>query len=435
MGKYRTPMIQPKTTRVVTGNTVKEPRQLSPEKAEAILAGGIQEFLAHGYAATSMDRIATTAGVSKATVYSHFQDKEGLFIALIEQLVQGKFRELFKPSSENLQPEPRIFLSELANRFLDLGTNEPQFLDFMRVLIGESGRFPQLARAFVRNIEQTSVEMLHQYLATCVRLKLADPEATARIFIGAIVHFLMIQEMLHGQDIVPMARDRLINNLVDSILGSAADSALVDPIKEPRQLSPEKSEAILAGGMQEFLVNGYAATSMDRVATAAGVSKATIYSHFQDKEGLFTALIQQLVQGKFRLLFNSRSDEIQPEPRVFLGDLANRLLDLGTNEPQFLNFMRVIIGESGRFPQLARAFVRNTERTSFRMIHQYLNSCEQLKLVDPEVTARIFIGAIVHFLIVQEMLHGRDIVPMARDRLINNLLDVILGRVDDRPSS
>ncbi len=204
-------MIQPKIS-------LKEPRQLSPEKAEAILAGGMQEFLAHGYAGTSMDRIATAAGVSKATVYSHFQDKEGLFTALIEQLVQGKFRSLFEPSPENLQLEPRIFLRELANRFLDMSANEPGFLNFMRLIIGESGRFPQLARAFVRNIERNSFGMLQQYLAACPQLKLADPEATARIFIGAVVHFLIVQEMLHGKDIVPMERDRLINNLVDSIL-------------------------------------------------------------------------------------------------------------------------------------------------------------------------------------------------------------------------
>ena len=204
-------MIQPKIS-------LKEPRQLSPEKAEAILAGGMQEFLAHGYAGTSMDRIAAAAGVSKATVYSHFQDKEGLFTALIEQLVQGKFRSLFEPSPENLQLEPRIFLRELANRFLDISVNEPEFLNFMRLIVGESGRFPQLARAFVRNIERNSFGMLQQYLAACPQLKLADPEATARIFIGAVVHFLIVQEMLHGKDIVPMERDRLINNLVDSIL-------------------------------------------------------------------------------------------------------------------------------------------------------------------------------------------------------------------------
>ncbi|WP_310487608.1 helix-turn-helix domain-containing protein, partial [Chamaesiphon sp. VAR_69_metabat_338] len=105
--------------------SLKEPRQLSLEKAEAILAGGMQEFLKHGYAGTSMDRIAMAAGVSKATVYSHFQDKEGLFTALIEQLVTGKFRSLFELSSSGLVPTPRIFLSELANRVLDTSVNEP----------------------------------------------------------------------------------------------------------------------------------------------------------------------------------------------------------------------------------------------------------------------------------------------------------------------
>jgi TetR/AcrR family transcriptional regulator, regulator of autoinduction and epiphytic fitness len=198
-------------------------------------------------------------------------------------------------------------------------------------------------------------------------------------------------------------------------------------LKEPRQLSPEKAEAILAGGMQEFLAHGYAGTSMDRIAMAAGVSKATVYSHFQDKEGLFTALIEQLVQGEFRSLFDSNADHLQSAPRIFLSELANRLLDMGANEPQFLNFMRLIIGESGRFPQLARVFVQNVERTSFQMIQQYLAACPQLKLADPEATARIFIGAIVHFLIVQEMLHGKDIVPMERDRLISNLVNSILA--------
>jgi TetR/AcrR family transcriptional regulator, regulator of autoinduction and epiphytic fitness len=203
-------------------------------------------------------------------------------------------------------------------------------------------------------------------------------------------------------------------------------------LKEPRQLSPEKAAAILAGGMQEFLAHGYTGTSMDRIATAAGVSKATVYSHFQDKEGLFTALIEQLVRGKFRSLFEHKSAGLSPAPRIFLGELANRFLDVGENEPQFLNFMRLIIGESGRFPQLAQAFVHNVEQTSFGMLQQYLAACPQLKLADPEATARIFIGAIVHFTIVQEMLHGKEIVPMDRDRLINNLLDAIVGRVDEQ---
>lgn len=195
-----------------------------------------------------------------------------------------------------------------------------------------------------------------------------------------------------------------------------------------RSLSAEKAEAILKGGMQEFLAHGYAATSMDRVASAAKVSKATVYSHFQDKESLFTAMIERLVEGKFNSIFNaSEAQLLQTPPQIALREFANRALDVGMNEPQFLNFMRVILGESGRFPQLARTFVRNVEQTAFRKLCHYFTHCPHLKLSDPEATARVFVGAIVHFLIVQEVMHGRDIMPMERDRIINTLIQLITG--------
>lgn len=198
------------------------------------------------------------------------------------------------------------------------------------------------------------------------------------------------------------------------------------PDRTDRQLSPEKTEAILAGGMQEFLAHGYAATSMDRVAIAAKVSKATVYSHFQGKESLFIALIQRLVEQKFQSIFGAADAEIlQMPPQTVLRDFANRMLDIAQNEPQFLNFMRLILGESGRFPQLARAFVSNIEQTAFRRLVHYFTSCPHLTLSDPEATARIFIGTIVHFMIVQEMLHGGDILPMERDRLVSQLIHLI----------
>ena len=50
----------------------------SAEKVEAILQGAMQEFLRHGFAATTMDKVTAAAGVSKTTVYSYFQDKEKL---------------------------------------------------------------------------------------------------------------------------------------------------------------------------------------------------------------------------------------------------------------------------------------------------------------------------------------------------------------------
>lgn len=56
------------------------PRQrLTDRKRVAIIDAAIEEFLAAGYDATSMDRIAARANVSKRTVYNHFPSKEALF--------------------------------------------------------------------------------------------------------------------------------------------------------------------------------------------------------------------------------------------------------------------------------------------------------------------------------------------------------------------
>jgi TetR/AcrR family transcriptional regulator, regulator of autoinduction and epiphytic fitness len=191
-------------------------RHLSPEKAESILSGAMAEFLACGYAATSMDRVAITAGVSKATVYSHFQDKERLFAALIQQLVQQKFRSIFSPFEDHFyQGNPRTVLTQIANNVLDAGLEDSQYLNFMRLIIGESGRFPELARTFVYNIEAVACQFFKHYLTNEAQdLHLPDPEATGRIFIGALVHYLIVQEMLHGKDIMPMERDRLIDSLI-----------------------------------------------------------------------------------------------------------------------------------------------------------------------------------------------------------------------------
>jgi AcrR family transcriptional regulator len=189
------------------------------DKSEQILQGAMQEFLTHGYAGTSMDKVAKTGGVSKATVYSYFKDKEGLFAALIQRLA-GEKLVTFPP----LETAPAIALRFIATTLLDQASQEPQFLIFVRLVIAESGRFPQLAQTFVRNLAKPAIERLTEYLAFHPELKLSDPEATARIFIGSLVYYQLTQDMMHGKEIIPMERDRLIDDLLHLILRSESNS-------------------------------------------------------------------------------------------------------------------------------------------------------------------------------------------------------------------
>ena len=198
------------------------------------------------------------------------------------------------------------------------------------------------------------------------------------------------------------------------------------PAVSEKNLSSEKTGAILHGAMEEFLGNGYAATSMDRVAKAAKVSKATVYSHFQDKESLFVAIIRHLVEEKFLRVFDPVNvDKTRLDPEMVLRKLAYRMLDTA-DKAHFKNFMRVIIGESGRFPNLARAFITNIEKTGFRLLKEYFTASPEFEFEDPEAIARIFVGSLAHYIIVQEMLYGKEIIPMEKERLVENLVALLM---------
>lgn len=193
-------------------------RTKSGAKSAAILKGAMQEFLANGYAATSMDKVAKSAGVSKATVYSHFGDKENLFNAVMQNLVKDKFQTVMGlEEPQSLEQEPQVILSAMATKMLEEAQSDCSFRDFMRIIIGESGRFPELAKAYVNNVAKPAIEILTEYFKSHPTLKLEDPEATVRIMMGTMAYFMILQEMLYGKDIIPLEGDRLIKTLTDLI--------------------------------------------------------------------------------------------------------------------------------------------------------------------------------------------------------------------------
>ena len=185
--------------------------EMQDSKMNAILKGALEEFLANGYAGTSMDKVAATAGVSKATVYNHFQDKENLFVALIDQFTAEKMGSFFNhPFPES---DPRTVLNAMAYGILSHINQDSSFLPFMRLLIAESGRFPALGKAFIHHMESRGLKVIEGYLKNHITLR--DPEAVARIFIGSLVHYMIVQEMLHGKDLIPLAPERLVDSLVE----------------------------------------------------------------------------------------------------------------------------------------------------------------------------------------------------------------------------
>lgn len=201
----------------------------------------------------------------------------------------------------------------------------------------------------------------------------------------------------------------------------------------PSNDKPDKAKAILAGALQVFTTQGYAAASMDRIASAAGVSKPTLYRYFQDKERLFIVLIQELMQDKTQLILNLQTrPDLNIPPDKVLHQIATFLLEDISHKKPIMTLMRLIIGESERFPQLAQTFVREIERPLFEALSFYLESHPQLQLPDPMVAARIFAGSLVHYLIVQNLMQGSEILPLESDRMVDGLIQMIMSAGDNK---
>jgi TetR/AcrR family transcriptional repressor of mexJK operon len=120
--------------------------------------------------------------------------------------------------------------------------------------------------------------------------------------------------------------------------------------------STRKRNAIVEAATTTFLYKGYLGTSMDEIAALAGVSKQTVYKHFEDKERLFCEVVNRTV--------NEASDPVHAEVlelrdsgdlEADLRDLARRQLTL-VLQPKLMQLRRLVIAESSRFPELGRTF-------------------------------------------------------------------------------
>ncbi len=198
--------------------------------------------------------------------------------------------------------------------------------------------------------------------------------------------------------------------------------------EEARQsLSPtslQKRSQIMQAALETFIDYGYEGASMNLVAERAGVIKQTIYSHFQDKEDLFKTVIKSLTVDYVKGVLDDSQMHEQPLD-VVLGLIAQTVF-ARHQDPQYARFFRTMIGEAGRFPELARLYTEATVRPGLTMVTQLIaNSKDSYDIPDPEAMARVFMGAVVNHCIQQNVLLGRELIPFNFDRLLAELMRLV----------
>lgn len=154
------------------------------DRREAIVAAARRSFLDDGYAATSMSGLLKTLGGSKATLWSYFRSKEELFAAVIEDVTRA-FRQQLESelvATGTLRSTLVAFCRSFMNK-----TAHPDAVATWRLVVAESGRFPEVGRIFYERAAGHVETALASYLRQQIeadRLRDEDPARMAQLLVS-----------------------------------------------------------------------------------------------------------------------------------------------------------------------------------------------------------------------------------------------------------
>ncbi len=151
-----------------------------------------------------------------------------------------------------------------------------------------------------------------------------------------------------------------------------------------------KRQAILDGATRMFLSYGYRNVSMEKIAQAAPVSKATLYNHFDSKNALLAAVTAELCGSLLQTLTQAtiESDDVESN----LTQIATSAVELIYAEDA-LAIYRLVVAESPDFPELGQLFYASGPQAALTQLEDYfrrLNAGGNFNIADPVFAADAF---------------------------------------------
>lgn len=199
------------------------PLVLTEDERIAQILGAAGDVLSRsGFANTTMEKIASEAGMSKRTLYQYFPDKLALMSALLRQcdsnpLLQSLAKEEFSGTPREVL---RQSLHEIAGHIL-----APSQTCLTRLAMAEATIAPEMSRLFYEN----ALGGVLAFFARRLRLMTArgmiacdDPERTADLLIGALIGHLHFRQLTAGET-PPPACCAEVSDRIDALI------ALVGP--------------------------------------------------------------------------------------------------------------------------------------------------------------------------------------------------------------
>lgn len=212
-------------TKQESNNRQPKRRYLSAsERKQEILEAAFDEFSRHGFVATSLERIANRAGISKSGIYTHYNSKNDIFEDVLATVLLPEDHRV-----PDLDICSTLSLPQVLDRYLDKRyetLKSPKAIAAFRLLIAESGRTPKLVQETVQNLLKRCLSGDHNFIHACLKHKNLKSNITIDEYLLASTPagLLLILHAVFGEQALPVAvaqikalHKRLLLELLQSI--------------------------------------------------------------------------------------------------------------------------------------------------------------------------------------------------------------------------
>jgi AcrR family transcriptional regulator len=183
--------------------------------------------------------------------------------------------------------------------------------------------------------------------------------------------------------------------------------------------------AIEDAAMELFLEQGYAATSMRQIADKAGLALGGIYNHFASKEEIFEGIIIDKHPYK-KILPAVLAAEGGTLDEFFKNAFHIIITEMG-ERPDFVNLMLIELVEfKGRH---GSAMLREIFPKVLPVFEKVVKSKKNLRVTNPVLLMRSFIGLVVSYLITQMILSNSIMNKMMPKNVEEAYMDIFLHGV------
>jgi TetR/AcrR family transcriptional regulator, mexJK operon transcriptional repressor len=156
-----------------------------------------------------------------------------------------------------------------------------------------------------------------------------------------------------------------------------------------------RDERLIEIAASMFMERGFEGTSVDAVAEAAGIGKATLYARYKDKGELFAAVLQRKIDRW--LAMNETGEQATGRIEDVLLARARRTVAAALT-PEAIAINRIVMAEAARFPSLAKLVHEQGWQRSNAAVAAVLDQFAkngQIEVEDTNVAADLFLSLVI----------------------------------------